>query len=74
MRCAKELHFLNYCSHKMNKFLTQNMLRVSFPISILSRQAAVKKVMFTCPGLNLVQSIFSCLSAQTNPDVYLPWA
>ena len=23
MRCAKELHLLNYCSHKMNKFLIQ---------------------------------------------------
>ena len=27
----------------------------------------MKKVMSTCPGLNLVQSIFSCLAALTNP-------
>ena len=25
MRCAKEFHILNYCSHKMNKFLIQNI-------------------------------------------------
>ena len=25
MRCTKELHFLNYCSHKINKFLIQNI-------------------------------------------------
>ena len=30
--------------------------------------------MSTCPVLNLVQSIFSCLAALTNPDVYLSWA
>ena len=34
----------------------------------------MKKVMLTCPELNLVQSIFSCLSALKNPDVYLSWA
>ena len=25
MRLKKELHFLNYCSHKINKFLIQNI-------------------------------------------------
>ena len=25
MRCVKELHSLNYCFHKMNKFLIQNI-------------------------------------------------
>ena len=25
MRCTKELHFLNYCSHKINKSLIQNI-------------------------------------------------
>ena len=34
----------------------------------------MKKVMSTCPGLNLVQSNFSCLAALTNPDVELSWA
>ena len=33
-----------------------------------------KKMMSTCPGLKLVQSIFSCLSALTNPDVDLSYA
>ena len=47
---------------------------VSFPISIFSCQAVVIKVMSTCPGLNLVQSILSCLAALTNPDVYMSWA
>ena len=80
--CAKDLHF--YCSHKMNKFLIENIWLVkytrnyaiswvSFPISISSCQAAVKKVMSTYPGLNLVPSIFSCLAALTYPDVYLSW-
>ena len=42
--------------------------------AIFSCQAAVKKVMSTCPRLNLVQSILSCLTALTNPDVDLSWA
>ena len=25
MRCAKELHIINYCFHKVNKFLIQNI-------------------------------------------------
>ena len=45
-----------------------------FPISIFGCQAAVKKLMLTCPGLNFARFIFSCLSALTNPDVYLLWA
>ena len=36
--------------------------------------ATVKQVMSTCPGLNLVQFIFSCLAVLTNPDVYLSLA
>ena len=55
MRCLKELHFLNYCSHKINKFLIQNIdykiyIRnhaiscVSFSNSYISCQAAVKKL------------------------------
>ena len=57
-RCAKELHFLNYCSPKMNKFLIQNIHLTSdihdffiYPLSIFSYQLAVKKL-----------------------DVYLSWA
>ena len=34
----------------------------------------MKKVVSTYPGLNLVLSIFNCLSALKNPDVDLPWA
>ena len=30
--------------------------------------------MSACPRLNLVQSIFSCLAALTNPDIDLSWA
>ena len=72
MRCAKKLHFLNYSSHKMNKFLFKTFNSEIYirnkPVFqylfLLSRSAsAVKKVISTCPGLNLVQSIFSCLSA-----------
>ena len=33
-----------------------------------------RNLMSTCPGLNLVQSIFSCLSALINPHVNLSWA
>ena len=32
------------------------------------------KNLSTCPGLNFVQSIFSCVSTLTNPDVELSWA
>ena len=34
----------------------------------------MKKMMSTCSELNLVQSIFSCLAALTNPDVDLSLA
>ena len=34
----------------------------------------MKKVMCACPGLNLVQFIFSCTSALKNPDVDMSWA
>ena len=33
----------------------------------------MKKEMSTCPRLNLVQSILSCLVDLTNPDVDLSW-
>ena len=81
MRCPKELHFLNYCSHNSSKhlicelYMIEIMLsRVSLPIYIFGCQTAVNKVMSTCPGLNLVQSIFSCVATLTNPDVYLSLA
>ena len=34
----------------------------------------MKKVMSVRPGLNLVQSIFSCLAALKNPYGYMFWA
>ena len=77
MRYAKELHFSIYCSHKISKVLIQNIwpviyiiylsLESIFPISIF----ICKDLMSICPGLNLVQSIFSCLSALAKPDVDL---
>ena len=81
MRCAEELQFLNYSSHKKKYSFIQNMTceiyirnHAIFPISIFSCQAAVKEVMSACPKLNLVQTILSCLAALTNPDVDLSWA
>ena len=69
----------------MNKFLLQSINMacdihgffiswVKFSNIYFSCQTAVKKLMSTCPGQNLVQSIFSCLLALTNPDVYMYWA
>ena len=69
---CKRIAFLNYCSHKMNKFLIKNiwlviyiifidLLSQFFSISIFGCQAAVLNFMSTCPELNLVQPIYSCL-------------
>ena len=30
MKCAKKVHFLNYCSYKMIKFLIQNIWPVKY--------------------------------------------
>ena len=35
IRCAEELHFLNYCSHKMIKFLIQNISPVKYTQEIM---------------------------------------
>ena len=41
------------------------------PISIYSCQVAVKNLMLTCRGLNLVGSIFSCLATVKKRNVNL---
>ena len=41
---------------------------------VLAVKQHLKDLMSTCSGLNLVQSMFSCLSALTNPDVDLSCA
>ena len=80
--CKRIAFFLNYCSHKMNKFLIQNInlacdiyIESIYPISTFSCQAVLANKLYVYLSWTKFSLIyFSCLSALTNPHVDLSCA
>ena len=71
MNCATHFFLLRVSMcYTYSLYLLNQIFQYLFKLS----GSIEKNLMSTCPVLNLVQSIFSCLSALANPDVYLSWA